>query len=164
MNRHLCAAVAVAGAAVIAITGCGGSGKDGGGSASASVTIGPLSKAEFIKQGDAICDKAKVDLLEEAKSFLEENGVDGSHPPSKAQGEEVITNVLLPRFRAQLQEIAALGAPKGEVDEVQAILDTAEAEADEVEADPRIESGADPFHETNAKAKDFGFKSCDNAS
>jgi hypothetical protein len=152
-------ATAGVGLALLA-AGCGGGG-EGGGTADGGpvVKAGSLSKAEFIKRGDAICAKAGAQLLAETKSYLEKNGIDAAHPPSDELQVELVEQVLLPTFRAQIEDLAALGALPGDVEGVQAILDAISEAADEVEANPNIDA-ADPFGEANAMAKDFGFRSC----
>jgi hypothetical protein len=142
--------------------GCGGGGSDSGDKGGgATVTTGSLSKAEFVKQGDAICKKAGAGLLADTREYMEKNGLDAEHEPSEAQQGELITQVLAPQIQTELDGIAALGAPAGEADEVQEFLDAAEAALAKVEADPGvIVEGPDPFEDANEKEQDLGFTVC----
>jgi hypothetical protein len=134
--------------------GCGSSGDS-------TETTAALSKAEFIKQGDAICEKGSKQIEGEAEEFAEENNIDTSKPTEKQQ-EEVIATVVAPALRNQADELSELGAPEGEEGKAAAILDALEAGAEELEDDPGtlLEKGADPLGKANELATKFGFKAC----
>src|SRR3954447_26083138 len=99
-------------AAVLAVAifaaGCGSSSDDSSGdtgSSDTTETSAALSKAEFIKQGDAICTKGNKTIETEANEFAEENDVN-TQKPTRAQKEEVIVAVVAPSVRKQAEEIA----------------------------------------------------------
>jgi hypothetical protein len=161
----------IVGALVVAalVAGCGGGGGGNGGTDSTAANGGgsdndsapALTKAEFIKQGDKICSESTKKFLEEVRKFTSDNGIDPSEAPSQEQEEELLTEVILPQFRVEAEELDALGPPKGEEQEVEEIISGLEEVIDEGEADPSSVSGSeDPFAEVNQKAKDFGFKVC----
>jgi len=136
--------------------GCGG-----GGDSTATDESVALTKAEFIKQGDAICEQGNDQLEDEADEFAEDNDVDTSNPTEEQQ-EEVIVTVVGPALQSQADELSGLGAPEGEEDKVTAIVEALEAGAQELEDDPGslLESGAEPLEEANKLATEFGFKTC----
>jgi ABC-type glycerol-3-phosphate transport system substrate-binding protein len=147
----------------LAVAGCGSSddsttgSTDGGETSTASIT-----KPELIKQGDEICAASNEAIEEQAEEFAEENGVDTENPTTEQQ-EEVVTEVVAPEIAAQAEEIAALGAPSGDEDEVAAIVSAVETAAEEVEEDPSLivgGEGAGPFQEANELATEYGFKVC----
>jgi hypothetical protein len=144
---------AIAIAAIVA--GCGSSDDS-----SDSTTV-VLTKAEFVKQGDAICEKGSTRLEEEADEFAEDNDID-TNDPTKEQQEEVIVAVVGPALQEQADELGELGAPEGEEGRVSAIVEALEAGAQELEDDPGslLKSGAEPLAEANKLANEFGFKSC----
>jgi maltose-binding protein MalE len=144
----------VAVAAVVA--GCGSS--DDGSTDSTTA----LTKAQFIKQGDAICEKGSKQIEDEAEAFAEENDVD-TEKPTDDQQEEVIETVVGPSLQSQADELSELGAPSGEEAKVTAMLDALEEGAQELETDPGVllgKDGSDPLGEANKLANEFGFKSC----
>lgn len=143
--------------------GCGSSddsttgSTDGGETSTASLT-----KPELIKQGDEICTTGNEAIEEEAEAFAEENEIDIEKATTEQQ-EEVVAQVVAPEIKAQAEEIAALGAPSGDEDEVEAIVTAVEDAAAEAEEDPSLiveEEGAGPFQEANELATDYGFKVC----
>jgi hypothetical protein len=142
--------------AVIA-AGCGSSSDN----SSSEESTSSITKAELIKQGDAICAKGNKEGEAEFEEYAEENGLSENKEPTEAQKEELATNILLPSVSGQIEEIRALGAPSGEEEEVSEILDTVEEEIEEGEAEPAglFESG-EPFAEGNKLAREYGFKVC----
>ena len=147
--------------ALVVIAGCGSSG-DSSGSTSAD-SGSSLTKAELIKQGDAICEEGNENVESEANEFAKENGID-TEKPSKSDQEEVVSEVVAPAILVEAEKIGDLGAPSGEEEEVEAIVDAVESAAEEAEADPSsiIEEGEDggPFAEANKLASAYGFKVC----
>jgi hypothetical protein len=144
----------VAAAAVIA--GCGSSDD----SSTDSTTA--LTKAEFIKQGDAICEKGSKQIEDEAEAFADENDVDTENPTDEQQ-EEVIETVVGPSLQTQADELGELGAPSGEEAKVTAMLEALEEGAEELESDPGAllgSDGSDPIDKANDLANEFGFKAC----
>jgi hypothetical protein len=146
--------------AVIA-AGCGSSSD----SSSSEESTSSISKAELIKQGDAICAKSEKENEAEFEEFVEENGLSENKEPTEAQKEELATSILLPSVSSQIEGIRALGAPSGEEEEVSEILDTVQEEIEEGEAEPSSlfeaeEEGASPFAEGNELAREYGFKIC----
>jgi hypothetical protein len=144
----------VAVAAVIA--GCGSSDDSSTNSATA------LTKAEFVKQGDAICEKGSKQIEDEAESFADENDVDTENPTDEQQ-EEVVETVVGPALQTQADELGELGAPSGEEAKVTAMLEVLEEVAEEFESDPGVllgSDGSDPLDKANELADEFGFKAC----
>jgi hypothetical protein len=152
-------------ATAIVAAGCGSSGSDSSSnsdssSGDTSATTAALSKAEFIKQGDAICAKGSKSIETEANEFAEENNVN-TKKPTKAQKEEVIVDVVAPALRKQGEEIAELGAPSGDEAEAEAIVAAVEGAADELEETPSLLFGGNnPLSKASKLAASFGFKVC----
>jgi hypothetical protein len=149
--------VLVAGILAIGLiaAGCGDSDDDSS-DATASIT-----KAELIKQGDAICQKGNEAIEAEADEFAKENDIDTSNP-TEAQQEEVIADVVAPNVRAQAEDLAGLGAPSSDEAKIDAIVEAVEKGADELESDPGslLDEGSDPLDEGTKLAKQYGFKTC----
>jgi hypothetical protein len=90
--------------AALFATGCGGG------------SNAPLSKADFIKQGDAIC-KEKFD--ERSANYLEYGK---AHPSARLSTEEIVTMFTLPSIQETAEELDALGAPKSDEKKINAIV------------------------------------------
>jgi hypothetical protein len=149
--------VLLAGVVAIAAVaaGCGSSSSD------STETTAALTKTEYIKQGDAICEKGSKQIEAEAEEFAEDNNVDTSKPTDKQQ-EEVIATVVAPSLQTQADELSELGAPDGEEGKTAAIVDALEAGAEELEDDPGLllESEANPLGKASELATKYGFKAC----
>ena len=138
-------------AAALAISACGGD--DGG-----------PSKAEFIEEADAIC--------RESEERSQQIAAAGFRDPQNPTGEEVLAIIekLLPIQRETIADVRELEMPEDDEDEINSILDRAEAATDEVAAirDPQQAMAAvqaadtpqDPFYEANQAAADYGFDEC----
>jgi hypothetical protein len=156
LSKRLIALLAGVMAIAIVAAGCGGSDDD------SDTTVVVLTKTEFITQGDAICKKGSEEIEDEANAFAEENDID-TDKATKEEQEEVISGVLGPALQKQADEISALGAPDGEDEKVEAVIEALESGAEELEEDPGSlleESGTGPLDEAHELAKEFGFKQC----
>ena len=157
MSKRLIAMLAAVLAVAIVAAGCGSSDSS---SSDSSETTAALSKAEFIKQGDAICTKGNKAIETEANEFAEENNVN-TEKPTKAQKEEVIVAVVAPGVRKQGEEIAELGAPSGDEQAVEEIVDAVEGGAEELEENPTpLIAGKNPLSKGSKLADSYGFKVC----
>ena len=152
MNKRLITMLLAIVAVAAAVTGCGSSSDD---------STEALAKSEFIKQGDAICEKGSKSLSEEAEDFAKENNIDTSKPTKKQQ-EEVIETVLAPALQGQADQLNELAAPSGDEDRAEAIFAALESGAEELEEDPGalLKSGSSPLDEANKLASEYGFKVC----
>ncbi len=150
---------------VVVAAACGGggdstSGSTGGGESSEASGSAP-TKAAFVKEADAICEKADEELNEEVESYAKENGIPLGKEPTKAQQEELYAEVVLPNVGRQGEEISALTAPEGDEDEVGEIVDALDAGVEEGEADPSgLVEGKNPLADASSKAKAYGMKVC----
>ena len=162
MSKRLIAALFGVLAIAIVAAGCGSGGDSTTGGGDSSESASSLTKAEFIKQADAICAKGNEAVSAEAEEFAEENEID-TEKPTTAQQEEVVSDVVAPAIREQAEKIDELGAPSGEEDEVAEIVAAVESGADEAEASPDsiVEGkGGGPFEEANELADAYGLKVC----
>lgn len=127
----------------IAAVGCGGGDDD------------TLTKAQFIKQADAICAKGNKRIDAAAKEIFTTK-----QQPSKAQLTTFATDTLIPDIQRQVDEVRALNEPSDDEDEVNAFLDSAQAELDKGKEDPLYITSDKSFSETNQLGKQYGFKVC----
>lgn len=151
MSKLLTAAVAAA-ALVMLVAGCGG------GDETTDETV-TLTKAEFIKQGDAICKEGNDQSEKEAEEFAEENDFT-LEKASDEQLEEAVSEVLVPNLNQQAEEIEALGAPEGDEEQVEEIIVSLEGAAEEIEDEPGIVFDGEVLKEPSELAEDYGFKVC----
>lgn len=152
MNRASLAVLAALVALAAIVAGCGG-GDD-------SDTSGDsLTKAEFIKQGDAICEKANKQSEAEAEKFSKENDF-SLERPSKEQLEEAVTEILVPNFNRQVEDLKALEAPEGDEEQAEEIISSLDDAAAEIEEDPSLVFEEQVLKEPAELAEDYGFEVC----
>lgn len=138
--------VAAALATGLIAAGCGGGDDD---------SSSDLTKAEFITKADAICAQGNKEIQQAFEAL-------GQGKPSQAQLDQIATDTLLPSVEKQVSQIRDLGIPKGEEDQVNAILDSAQSGIDKGKADPSslVSDQNDPFKEANQLAKQYGMTEC----
>jgi hypothetical protein len=152
LNKALLAALAALVALGALVAGCGG------GDETANETV-TLTKAEFIEQGDAICEEGNAESEKEAEEFAEDNDFD-IEKASEEQLEEAISEVLVSNLSRQVEELDALGAPEGDEDEVEEIIVSLEGAVSKIEDDPSVAFQGNVLKEPGELAQDYGFKVC----
>lgn len=140
------AALIAALAFAAALAGCGG-GDDG-------ITTSSLSKAEFTKQANAICEEAR----EKALAY---------RPPNEQGSEKQIVTAsiqggILPEIQRAMEEVRELGAPEGDEDQVEAVIAGNEehVEAAEGKSFGSLTEMEEVFKPTVAKARAYGIDAC----
>jgi hypothetical protein len=135
---------------VLVAAGCGSSSK--------SSSTSSISKAEFLKKGNAICRKGDQQINQGArKVFPKSKG-----KPSQAQMTKFAKGTLIPSVQSQIDGIKSLGAPKGDEAKVKAIVTGAQAALDKGKKNPAIlvSNKQDPFAKTNKLAHAYGLTAC----
>jgi hypothetical protein len=158
VSKPFIALLAALAAISMIVVGCGSSDDSTDSTASSS----NLSKAEFIKQGNAICAKGEKEIEEGFEEFAKENNLPENKRPSQAQLAEAIEEVVLPAVKDQVESIRDLGLPKEGGKEADEVLESAEKAIEEGEEDPAVLASEkdDPFAEANKMARDFGLTKC----
>jgi hypothetical protein len=152
LNKPLLTVVAVLVALAAIVAGCGG-GDD-------SDTSGSLTKPEFIKKADAICEEGNKSINTEVDEFAKEKGTT-PEKMTKEQQEEFVEQVVAADIRSQAEEIGDLGAPSGDEKQIEAMVKAVEDGADEIEEEPKVLFGkANPLAEGTKLAKEYGLKVC----
>ena len=145
--RKALSALALTGASVLLLAACGSSGSD---------TTATITKAAFLKQGNAICANGNKEI-DQASKNLGQNG----EQPSQAQLEKFVNETVLPSVEKQVAALEALPVPSGDEDQVQAILDAANQGIDQGKQDPTSLTGnSDPFAKASQLANEYGLTEC----
>jgi hypothetical protein len=134
--------------------GCGDdddNGNGGGGGES-------LTKAEYIKRGDALCRQGDREIEREGESRFG----DAEQEPSRADLVEFVEDAVVPNIEDQISELRDLPVPEGDEETVNAIYDEADQAIESIKDNPEaaIEQEASPFEQANRLARDYGFKEC----
>ncbi|MGN6275394.1 MAG: hypothetical protein ACTHNP_05605 [Solirubrobacterales bacterium] len=144
---------------VLALAGCG-SGSSG--TTETTEATSGLTKAEFVKKGNAICAKTEKEVAEGVAKFTDEHNFSKTKPPTATQIAELAEEVLVPKVRRQIDEIRALGIPSGDAEEVEAIFAASEEALKETEEDPSVfgRGGVGPFVKANRLSREYGLTVC----
>jgi hypothetical protein len=132
----------------IAAAGCGGSDD----SDSSGITTSDLSKSEWIAQANQICIEGDKDIGEQAGEFF-----DGK--PTPAASSRFSHEVVLPSIQAQVDQIRELGAPEGDEEQVEAMVDEVDEGLAKAETDSSaLREGA--LDEGTALVQAYGATAC----
>jgi hypothetical protein len=122
-----------------------------------------LTKAEFVRQANAICKEGSDQIDSEAKTFKKKHGLDVKVSLSKAQEEELVTDVVVASIQTEAEGLASLGAPQGNEHEVAAIVKGLEAMATAGEKKPAsilVEGSGNTVAKVNEAAEAYGVEEC----
>jgi hypothetical protein len=149
MLKPIFIALTVALAIASVVAGCGDSG------------TASLTKAAFVKQADAICEKADAKQEAAFSAYLKK------HPEARsnqAEEEKLVATASLPPIGTEASELGGLPAPSGEENQVKAIVEGIEKALGKAEENPAsmLQPSYGPFTEVVGLAEKYGFKACDN--
>jgi len=131
----------------LVVAGCGGGGDD-------STSTSSLAKPAWIAKADAICQQGNQEIEQAAnEQFGKQN-----QEPTDAQIQQFTNESVVPSVQRQIDEIRDLGAPSGDEDQVNKILDTVQADIDKAKSATTLPD--DPFADGNALATQYGLKVC----
>ncbi|MGN6275395.1 MAG: hypothetical protein ACTHNP_05610 [Solirubrobacterales bacterium] len=141
-------------ALILASTGCGSSG--------GPESTGSLSKAEFLKKGNAICAKGSEEINKAYEEFSRKH-VAGGKTPSEALLDEAAAEIVLPVREREVRLLRALGTPSGQEQRVDAMLTAWEEGIEKGEKDPNSLRKAGPefaFYKSYSMGIAYGLKKC----
>jgi len=132
-------------AALSSLTGCGG-GEEG------------PTKAQFIRQGDAICRQAAAEQVKLASHYKKKEIAPGHY--------KATTSVVVPPMEKELRRLKGLSPPQDDEKKVRAILEGIESGVHDAQHDylDVFYEENDPFAEANELARKYGFHACDGSS
>jgi hypothetical protein len=138
------------------VLGCGGGGDD-------APAAGPPSKAEFIEQANAICERESATLAEDALEFERRRARSKPEPGSI----DMPHLVYLPVKENQVWRIEQLRVPSGEGKRIEEVLDATRSAIDSAAVDlklPSIAAAERYFGESDKLYRAYGLDSCANKS
>ena len=127
--------------------GCGGS----------SDSSASLTKAEFVKKGDAICKRFEQERLSAIKAFVLVHK--GKLGPTATQ-EDLVEEAALPPIRAGVEKLAELGTPKTDADKATKFVEAYEEAVSHIGENASVALNGDPFAKVRKASSGFGFKNC----
>ncbi len=146
-------------------TGCGGSGDDSNASSAPSTSgvetirkLTTISKAEFVKQGNAACRKVRSELPKQIADF--ERSRAGKKPRTYADAAHF---VLIPAYEAEVWGVEKLGAPPGDEERIDKMLAAERTAIGSIAVMPRVPSikGAERhFTDAEKQFRAYGLTDC----
>jgi len=109
-----------------------------------------ISKAEYVREGNAICIRGNAEIAAKAKQ---------PSPNADADIIRKFIEIFIPGIRDQLHQLRSLGYPKGDKAELEAIFNDAEALLARVERNPSLLDGH-LFDEVNRRLTAYGLRIC----
>ncbi len=157
MNKRFLVLLAGILAGSLLVVGCGSGGDNG----ESSESTASLSKAQFLKQGNAICEEGSKSINAEFEEFSKENNLSETKEPPKPVHEEAVEEILIPAISSQIEEVKALGTPEGDEGELEKLLTAEEEVLEEAEENPTslFETSAKQ-KEANKLASEYGLTAC----
>jgi hypothetical protein len=134
-------------AVALIAAGCGGGGDD-------STSTSSLAKPAWIAKADAICQQGNQEIEQAANEQFGKQ----QQEPSDEQIQQFTNETVIPSVQSQIDQIKDLGAPSGDEDQVNEILDTVQADIDKAKSAATLPD--DAFANSNALATRYGLKVC----
>jgi hypothetical protein len=135
-------------ALALLLAGCGG----GGGSTAT------LSKAEFIKQADAICKKAQQAESKKLREYVREHPEILTIQP-EIKKDRLVLALASPLVQREAGRLGALPAPKGEEEKVAAIVAAIEEGVKKAEEDP-LSTVRGTYLQASKLSTEYGLRQC----
>jgi hypothetical protein len=139
---------------LLALAGCGG---DEAEPALAPDEPAPLTKEQFLFEADRICFAVESQIEAAADDYA-----GSQEEPDPAEVRRVVSRIVVPKLRSEVETIALLDPPPGDEAEVQRILDATGRGADALEGDPLIVLDGIPpdLREAESLARAYGSREC----
>lgn len=134
--------------AAVLVAGCGSGG---------DTSTAALSKAEYVKQANAICKKGQQSREAAVNELAEE--VKPGADPGELPKSGLVKAVIDP-LATMVDELAALPAPEGDEAQVEAFVQGYEKAVEEIEEDENAAFNGELFAEPDGKALKYGLEDC----
>lgn len=160
-HTFIAVAAIVTMAMAAAIAGCGGDDGGGGQTAAAddqAADASPITKAEFVRKANKICEGLTDRLVAEASpAELRE--------AEEESDAEAVQNRLVPAIEGQIDELRALGTPEGDEEQLSTFYETVEEVMQSAKANPQrflseLGNFERPYGEVERLGKAYGIQVC----
>jgi hypothetical protein len=119
----------------------------------------PLTKSQFIKQGNAICQK-NLRANEEALGAAFKQLTAKKISPSSQEGAEEIAAAALPPLSNLTQQMADLSPPSKDEQVVDQMVEQFESGLEKMEEDPQSAIKSNSFQPAGETARQYGLTAC----
>lgn len=127
----------------------------GGGSDSTTA----LTKAQFVKKVDALCEEREKERTAKVSAIA--SSLKPGERLSNARQTKMVESIIFPSYAKMIENVESLEAPEGDQAEINEIIKAMEKAQNKVEADPRqAVFSVVMFEEANSLAKKYGLLHC----
>ncbi len=114
-----------------------------GDEAATGETDGALSKAEFVRQADAICTKARNEIIQKNVGQIRKLADD---PKAREDFEyKLVETAVIPALEHEVAQVKALGTPPGNAAPIEQMLKLTEGAIDEAKSEPETYVSGDDY-------------------
>lgn len=121
---------------VASMIGCG---DDDSASSADAIKTSSLSRAEYVKKATAACSREEKDVLKKASAYIAKEESEGL--PAPVLEANVVKEILVPAVEAKTAVIRRLGAPSGDEEQIEGMLELQEEGIDQAKELEKIEPG-----------------------
>jgi hypothetical protein len=137
-------------ALAVVVGGCGSGGDS---------TTTTLTKAQFVKQVDALCEEREKERTDKVSAIA--STLKPGQKLSNTKQTEMVESIIFPSYAKMIENVESLEAPEGDQAEINEIIKAMEKAQNKVEADPRqAVFSVVMFEEANGLAKKYGLQHC----
>lgn len=143
----------------VLVMGCGDDSSSGS-SGDGTVETSSLTKAQYIKQVNKICEDGSEKFALGVSTYLKKHSSD---PKSSGEiGADTLRVAVLPEVEAMNEEIEELGAPEGDEEKIEAYLAAQQRSIESLEKRKSVSlNNLDPaFRKPGDLARKYGIESC----
>jgi hypothetical protein len=135
--------------------------EEDGSSGETTVHTGSLSKSQFIKKASVICERVRKELASGFGEYGAEHQVPSSGPKAQTAAGDFIDTVFVPIYQKQIDQLSELGAPSGDEEEIEAILEAMQKGLQEGQENPLAFIKGAPFlREAANLTASYGLTAC----
>lgn len=151
---------AVVAALGLVVAGCGSSSSSSS-STSSTAAAPALTKAAYVKQGNAICKASQAKRQAAFAAYAKAHHLNTNSAPTKAQATQVATTILIPSIQSTIIAVKALVPPSSAQAQVTAMLAASQQDLDRGKQNPAqlLTSGGQFVHSAKLLHA-YGLTSC----
>ncbi len=120
----------------LVVAGCGSSSSSSNTSSTAAAPA--LTKAEYVKQGNAICKAGNAKQQVAFTAYAKAHHLNNNSTLTKAQNIQLAKTIAIPSIQATISAVKALVPPRSDQAQVTAMLAAAQQELDGAKQDPLV--------------------------
>lgn len=145
-------ALLVSAAIAASLLGCGG------GSESGTADTPPLTKTQYVRQANEVCQAGLHKKDQQVKAAAERQGQEVLADPEAAQS--LIEEAVIPTYGETISQLKQLNPPANDKGTVAKMIGDYDAALQETKSDPVAAFQKNPFAKANEVAADYGLTSC----